>query len=260
MSPKKAGPRRPPDRTEQPPMSALDKIVNPLRTAAAAFFKHDVALKRQPEGLHIVLEAREPERKVSKKDAKLDAAKKKEKAELALVVDELGALLAEYPEARSTLRHLVFVESSVRKKGLKILNKLPLDVLQRALEQLEGLVTNWSPVGLATLRSKMAVAVLEREQAEPLTDTQLARAEPPAETEPHESILPPQPVAGLPEEDAVSDDQALAAAYAALGAMTPSGDVELQGELGSRSAKAVSAPLPKVTESSGQISLRALQD
>ena len=37
------------------------------------------------------------------------------------------------------------------------------EVLTHALEQLEGLVTNWSPVGLATLRSKMAVAIIERE-------------------------------------------------------------------------------------------------
>jgi hypothetical protein len=243
-------------------MSALTKIVNPLRQAAAAFFKHDVALKREPEGLHIVLEAREPERKLSKRDAQAEAARKREKQELALVVDQLGALLAEYPEARSTLRHLVFVEGSVRKKGLKILHKLPLDVLQRALEQLEGLVTNWSPEGLANLRSKMAVAILDREHTEVAGQPDHPPASVARDSEPHESLLPPTPEVGtgLPEEDSASDDDALAAAYAALGAMAPSGEVELQGELGSRSARSVSAPLPRVNESAGEIRLRALQD
>lgn len=243
-------------------MSALTKIVNPLRQAAAAFFKHDVALKREPQGLQIVLEARAPERKLSKKDAKLEAAKKKEKAELALVVQELGALLAEYPEARSTLRHLVFVEGAVRKKGLKVLHKLPLDLLQRALEQLEGLVTNWSPVGLANLRSKMAVALLDREHMDPEGQPDHPPTGVASDSEPHESLLPPVPevVTGLPEEDSATDDDALAAAYAALGAVAPSGEVELQGELGSRSAKSVSAPLPRVNESAGEIQLRALQD
>jgi hypothetical protein len=243
-------------------MSALTKIVNPLRQAAAAFFKHDVALKREPEGLHIVLEARTPERKLSKRDAKADAARKLEKQELALVVDQLSALLAEYPEARSTLRHLVFVEGAVRKKGLKVLHKLPLDLLQRALEQLEGLVTNWSPVGLANLRSKMAVAILDREHMDPEGQPDNPRTGAVLDSEPHESLLPPVPevITGLPEEDGATDDDALAAAYAALGAMAPSGGVELQGELGSRSAKSVSAPLPRVNESAGEIQLRELQN
>jgi hypothetical protein len=242
-------------------MSALTKIVNPLRQAAAAFFKHDVALKREPQGLQIVLEARAPERKLSKRDAQAEAARKREKQELALVTEQLGALLAEYPEARSTLRHLVFVEGAVRKKGLKILHKLPLDLLQRALEQLEGLVTNWSPEGLANLRSKMAVAILDREHMDPEAQPDNPPTGAVPDSEPHESLLPPAEVGtGLPEEDSATDDDALAAAYAALGAMAPSGEVELQAELGSRSAKAVSAPLPRVTDNAGEIRLRALQD
>jgi hypothetical protein len=243
-------------------MSALNRMINPLRQAAAAFFKHDVALKRQAEGLQIVLEARAPEpKKLKPKDARLEAARQKEKHEQALVVDQLAALLAEYPEARTTLRHLVFVESSVRKKGLKILHKLPLDVMQRALEQLEGLVTNWSPEGLANLRSKMAVAILDREHMDADAEADNPRTAAVLDSGAQETTLPPPPAAGLPEEDSsASDDDALAAAYAALGAMAPSGEIELQGELGSRSAKAVATPLPRVTESAGEIELRVLQD
>jgi hypothetical protein len=239
-------------------MSALTKFVNPLRQAAAAFFKHDVALKRQPEGLQIVLEARQPgpkpARKDGKKDVKVDVARQKEKQELALVTEQLAALLAEYPEARTTLRHLVFVEGAVRKKGLKVLNKLPLELLQRALEQLEGLVTNWSPQGLANLRSKMAVAVLEREQLGPVADA--GDAEEALDSEPHDSLLPPP----QPEvTESGYDDAALAAAYAALGSMTPSGEVEFQGELGSRSARAAAGHKPKPGEAAGDIQLRELQ-
>jgi hypothetical protein len=243
-------------------MSALNRMIKPLRQAAAAFFKHDLALKREPAGLQIVLEARPAEpKKLNKKDARVEAARHKEKHEQALVVEQLGALLAEFPEARGTLRHLVFVEGAVRKKGLKILHKLPLDVLQRALEQLEGLVTNWSPEGLANLRSKMAVAILDREHADPAAEPDNPRTAAVLDHAPNETALAPPRAAGLPEEEsAASDDDALAAAYAALGAYAPSGEIEMQGELGSRSAKAVSAPLPRVTESAGEIQLRVLQD
>ena len=58
----------------------------------------------------------------------------------------------------------------------------------------------------------------------------------------------------------MSEDDALAAAYAALGNMAPSGEVEFQGELGSKSARAVAPAMPKVTETAGNIELRALQN
>jgi hypothetical protein len=240
-------------------MSSLTKIFNPLRQAAAAFFKHDLALKRQPEGLHIVLEARPPEpRRKGKAASRADAAARQGKQELALVLEQLGALLAEYPESRGTLKHLVFVESAIRKKGLRALHKVPLDVLERALEQLEGLVTNWSPVGLANLRSKMAVAVLDREHANPEAEADAYRTAAVVDSEP----LPPpaeHPGVGMPEVDTISDDAALAAAYAALGDAAPSGEVEFQGELGSRSSRALATPPPRASESAGDIQLRELQ-
>jgi hypothetical protein len=79
------------------------------------------------------------------------------------MLGQLAVVLDEVPETRETLRHLVFLEHALKKKGLKALKKMPLDVLRRALEQFEGLVTNWSPEGLANLRSKMAVTVIDRE-------------------------------------------------------------------------------------------------
>ena len=241
-------------------MSALQKLMSPLRRAVAAFFRHDLALRRDTTGLQIVLEpkvedAAKPNKKKGKKASREELALHKDKHELALILEQLGSLLAEVPETRAALRHLVFVEHALNKKGLRALHKLPLDVLQRALEQLEGLVTNWSPVGLASLRSKMAVAIIDREYMDPEAESDAYRTA---------AVMDPSP-APAPEVQAVSDDDALAAAYAALGPMGasgasgPSGDIELQGELGSRSTRSLAPPVPRASDTMGDIRLRELQ-
>ena len=234
-------------------MSALSKLFDPLRHAAAAFFKHDLALRRDDAGLQIVLEPKVEGaiRHKPKKGSREDLAKRKEKQELTLVLEQLEALLAELPETRQTLRPLVFVEQSLRKKGLRALHKVPIGVLQRALEQLEGLVTNWSPVGLANLRSKMAVAILDREHMDPEAEADTYRTAAVIDT--------PELEPTLPLVQLVSDDEALAAAYAALGAMAPSDKIEFHGELGSSSTKALAAPLPRAAASAGEIQLREVQ-
>lgn len=233
-------------------MGAFLKLFDPLRHAAAAFFKYDLALRHDAAGLHIALEHRlDAGDKRHPDSPRQDAAARKQKQELALIHEHLGALLAEVPESRSTLRHLVFVEQAVQKKGLRSLHKLPLEVLQRALEQLEGLVTNWSPEGLANLRSKMAVAILDREHMDPKIE---------ADTYNTAAVLDTMPMAvSQPDVQLVSDEDALAAAYAALGHMAPSEGIEFQAELGSRSAKAVAPPLPRSTEGAVDIKLRELQ-
>lgn len=82
--------------------------------------------------------------------------------DLAELLEQLAEVLDELPDIRDSVRHLVLVEQGLRTSGLAALYKLPLPVLEQALEQFEGLVTNWSPRGLATLRSKMSVTVRER--------------------------------------------------------------------------------------------------
>ena len=144
---------------------------------------------------------------------------------------ELAQVLDEVPETRSALRHLGFVEQGLAKSGVYALNKLPLAVLQHALGQLEGLVTNWSPKGLASLRSKMAVALIEREhrgqddetEAEVFRTTALMDAE----------FLGDG--AGVEVTDHAEAD-AIAAAYAALGTAAPS-EVRTQAELGAQSTR-----------------------
>lgn len=236
-------------------MRLLLKLFNPVKRAAVAFFKHDLALRKDPAGLQIVLESKATPNtapKKAKKDSRAELAARKEKQDLELILQQLGELLAEVPETRSALRHLVFVEHALQKKGVKALHKLPLDVLQRALEQLEGLVVNWSPVGLASLRSKMAVAIIDREHMDPQAEADAYRTAAVMDTAP--AAEPTQP-----EVTTLSEDDALAAAYAALGNMVPSNEVEFQGELGSKSARAVGPALPKVTETAGNIELRELQ-
>lgn len=247
-------------------MSSMAKIFSAIRRAAAAFFKHDLALKRGSDGLHIVLEAKPPAdlspakelRKKSKatKGEREQLAERKAAEELALIRQQLAELLDEVPGTRLAMRHLVMVEHALAKKGVRVLHKLPVDVLQRALEQLEGLVTNWSPAGLASLRSKMAVAVLDREHMSP-AEAEADAYRTAAVMEPKEEPCTPRAAPADVEE--ISDADALAAAYAALGSVAPSEDIEFHGELGSKSAKAVAPPLPRAGEHAGAIQLREVE-
>lgn len=239
-------------------MGAISRILKPFGHAAKAFFQHDLALKRGKQGVEIVLEERPAEpRKPGRSGKQRDEeAARKARAELDLVLSQLRALLDEIPESRGALKQLVFVEQALQKKGLKVLHRLPLPVLQKGLEQLEGLVTNWSPAGLANLRSKMAVAIIDREHHDPSLEADAYRTAAVAE---HADALPPDPVSQQPDVEVVSDDEALAAAYAALGSMAPAGVIEVQGELGSRSTLALAPAPPRPTESAGEIQIRKLE-
>lgn len=83
---------------------------------------------------------------------------------LELSLQQLAALLDRQPQARLVLRALAKLEEALARRGWSTLDKMPLAVLERARDQLEGLVSNWSPAGLATLRSKLAVALIERDE------------------------------------------------------------------------------------------------
>lgn len=236
-------------------MKLLSQLFQPLQRAATAFFKHDLALRRTGRGLQIVLEQRGAP--AGQPDGH-DLARRKQDEELALMRRQLADLLAGLPDTRSAMRHLSFVEHALARKGLRALHKLPIDVLKRALAQLEGLVTNWSPEGLANLRSKMAVALIERERMDPEAEADAYRTSAMLDSE----LTGPS---ALPEVQAETDDEeALAAAYAALGHAAPSsadgaGGFEMTGELASPSAKAALRDAARSGDSTGPISLRELQ-
>ena len=221
-------------------MKLMSRLFDPLRHVATAFFKHDVALRRDSETRHVKIVLCERGSKPGDKLSREELAARKEREELALMRAQLAELLDTLPETRSAMRHLTFVEHALGKKGIRALHKVPLDVLQHALAQFEGLVTNWSPVGLANLRSKMAVAIIDREHMDPDAEADAYRT---AAVLDH-GATPGD--AALPDVHERGDDEALAAAYAALGNLapfacgddTPPAPVELVGELGSPSAKA----------------------
>jgi hypothetical protein len=169
--------------------------------------------------------------------------------------DELARVLDADVHSRSHLRHLAFVEHALEKKGWRGLYKIPLPVLQKGLEQLEELVTNWSPLGLACLRSKMAVAVIDREHQGVDKEADAYASAIVLDNPPEVATAAIETARAQVEE--VDDAAALLAAYAALGTMAPSGMVEIQSELGSPSAKVL--PQARAMPGAEPIKLRNLQ-
>lgn len=235
-------------------MSSKPALLKPLKRALSAFFKHDLTIKRDDAGVRLVLEDRlQPVQERPLTRAELGA--RKEERLLALAREQLAAVLDHDADARGRLRHLAHLEHALRKKGWRGLHKVPLEVLQRGLEQFEGLVSNWSPEGLAGLRSKMAVAVIERENDSADGEARVSQLD--------DSVLDaPEAVAAQAIESASrsssDEDQALLAAYAALGSAAPS-MVELHPELGPRAARGMPRSGGRLPSAADEIRLRDLR-
>ena len=232
---------------------STSRLLKTLGQGVVAFFRNDIELKRDPSGVKVVLQAQAP--KPSKRQTREQETARREGEELQLMRLQLAGLLDELPETRPALKHLVFVEHAVARRGLKALHKLPVEVLEKALLQLEGLVTNWSPVGLASLRSKMAVAVIDREHRNPEAEADAYRTSAVMESLPEEAST---------VEPESNEDEALAAAYAALGHLAPmASEVEVQSELHSPSARGVGRDAARAFSNSlppaENIELRTLQ-
>jgi hypothetical protein len=107
-------------------------------------------------------------------------------------------------------------------------------------------------VGLAALRSRIAVAIIDRENQNPEAEADAYRTAAVMDTLPDSEFQD-----GL---DVSTDDDALAAAYAALGDVAPGATVEMQGELGSSSAKALARELTRAAgEAPAEIRIHALE-
>jgi hypothetical protein len=227
-------------------MTRISHWFEPIRKVAQAFFVDDVKLRRGEKGLTVTLEEPPP---VAQARAKSPAelAADKQRRELQLILSQLADVLNEQPETRASMRHLVFVEYSLTRRGLKALRKMPLDVLKKALEQFESLVTNWSPEGLANLRSKMAVAIIDRENG-PVTTTEPEGLDSVFAPERIEAVLEPSraaPARAAQEarDSAFADStiEKLALEFGVASSAprgTPRAVIELQGELRPRSPKA----------------------
>ena len=226
--------------TRLPPMSAVPSWFKPLKQIVDAIFRHDVVLRRDADGVRVVFNDRATGGDTARVNPAAQAAAK-ESLELELMRSQLAAVLDELPETRSTLRHLAFVDDALGKKGLRALDELPLDLMRHALDQFEGLVMNWSPAGLASLRSKMAVATIRRESMDPDAGPDSYRTSTMLEP------APPRDAAGVVALKR-EDEEALAAAYAAYAACAalrnptvPIAEFVMHGEPDSPSARAARA-------------------
>lgn len=197
----------------------MPSIPNPfaiVARAVRAFFTADVKLQRGRRGLQVVL------------DAPLEAAKPRHEVRPALLVPSarelrelrrmqaaLSSLLDQQASNRQALRHLNFVEHALERSGQRAFQKLPTDVMRRALGQLETLVTNWSDEGLAALRSKLAVALVEREPAVPEAEPKAAQAQaaPESVVDSNASLAHPETLVG---DEAAEAEAALLAAYGSM--------------------------------------------
>jgi len=89
---------------------------------------------------------------------------------------DLYSLLERHPASRHTMRHLDLIERTLRRIDIDAVEALPIKVLAKGLDELEALVWDWSPVGLAALRSRLAVAVKQRRhEANAPTPSQIER-------------------------------------------------------------------------------------
>lgn len=76
---------------------------------------------------------------------------------------DLRRLLRQHPETKKLLRHLAYVERTLRHDGVAAVDELPLDLLSKALSQLENLVVNWSALGLGEVRSRLSLLVKNKQ-------------------------------------------------------------------------------------------------
>jgi hypothetical protein len=159
-------------------------------------------------------------------------AERRQREETALVRVELATLLNAMPQSRTRYPQLTVVEKAIARDGLATIHSLPVEVLQPALLQLESVVSNWSQPGLANLRSKMAVAIIDHGEYESPAGSGAYRTA---------TVLDVSRQARAPQAPAPSEEDVLASTYAALGNFAPA-SVSMQGELTSASGRALSKP------------------
>lgn len=198
-------------------MSSARSPFGMLKTAFDAVFRQDVALRRGPGGVRVVLKGRDGA--VEPPPTSEELERRRLEGELLAAREDLTRLLDEDHAARATMRHLAVVEHALGRLGWQALERVPLDVLQRALQQLEERVSNWSARGLACLRSRMAVTVAERlrREGQPSGEAAAALDSPPEVA--RQAIDRARTRAAEPEVTEADDadaEQALLAAYGSL--------------------------------------------
>ncbi|MBK1715527.1 hypothetical protein [Rubrivivax gelatinosus] len=200
-------------------MSSARSPFGALKKAFDAVFRHDLGLQRQAGGVRLVLRGRDAA-PADAPSTPADLERQRREQELLQAREDLTRLLDEDHTSRAALRHLAVLEHALGRIGWQALERLPLDVLQRAHGQLEDQVTNWSARGLAGLRSRLAVTVAERSLLEPLPTGSGATELEPAPALAARAIGKARGSSAPPVQDEA--DRALLAAYGSLlGGKTP---------------------------------------
>jgi hypothetical protein len=145
-------------RTEAKGSPLVRALRAPLRFVGDLFAR-ELRLERDGKNLNIKLASKASAAPAATKP---QAPPSPAEIELNQMRAELKKLLDVHPGTRRVMRHLVYFERALATDGLRALIEIPEEVLGTALEQLEKLVSNWSNRDLATLRSKMSVAVVNR--------------------------------------------------------------------------------------------------
>lgn len=96
------------------------------------------------------------------KSQTLERARKERQEKVRQMRSDLLALMQKHRGTRLLMAHLNLVECTLRQRGLSAVERLPAPVLAKALHQLENLVWDWSPAGLAELRSRLSIQVRQR--------------------------------------------------------------------------------------------------
>ncbi|MBW8830342.1 MAG: hypothetical protein JF606_13065 [Burkholderiales bacterium] len=126
----------------------------PFRFIARLLFS-EVRLERNGKNLHIRVATTAPA-------VAPHALQDKAIAEAAPLKNALNKLLDSHRMTRQVMRHLAYFERALTTHGMQAMSEVPVEVLVASLEQLDSIISNWSNHHLAELRSKMAVAVMER--------------------------------------------------------------------------------------------------
>jgi hypothetical protein len=95
-----------------------------------------------------------------------EAPDAQQRAQWKAACQALTLVLSKHPSARTVFRQLTMLENTLLDRGPLVMPKLPLELLEGALKQLETLVTDWSARDLAFLRSQISVVVRNRQRLE----------------------------------------------------------------------------------------------
>ena len=128
------------------------KMLEAVRTKLGVLNKN-LRLEFNEGNLRVVFEG-----EVDARDDKFEGTQAPE-ACVALMRTDLKELLDRRNGARDVLAHLAATEHALKSLGLAAFGHLPAKVLQRAVAQLEGVVSEPVSAGIAELRSRLTVTL-----------------------------------------------------------------------------------------------------